>query len=70
MTPPNLRQIALAALQTRGLLSAFSPAAVHEAETAIPDSAEAGPLHDLRGLLWFSIDNDDTRDLDQLSFAE
>ena len=70
MTPPNLRQIALTALQTRGLLSAFSPAALHEAETAIPDPAEPGPLHDLRELLWFSIDNDDTRDLDQLSFAE
>ena len=70
MTPPNLRQIALAAMQTRGLLSAFSPAALHEAETATPDPTEAGPLHDLRGLLWFSIDNDDTRDLDQLSFAE
>lgn len=70
MTPPNLLQIALTALQTRGLLSAFSPAALHEAETALPDPAEAGPVHDLRGLLWFSIDNDDTRDLDQLSFAE
>jgi VacB/RNase II family 3'-5' exoribonuclease len=27
-------------------------------------------VHDLRDLFWFSIDNADTRDLDQLSFAE
>ncbi|HKH45566.1 MAG TPA: RNB domain-containing ribonuclease [Thermoanaerobaculia bacterium] len=27
-------------------------------------------VHDLRELFWFSIDNVDTRDLDQLSFAE
>ena len=27
-------------------------------------------MHDLRGLLWASIDNDDSLDLDQLTFAE
>jgi len=52
-------------------MSHFSPAALEEAEV----HRRAGPrpigeVRDLRQLAWFSIDNDDTRDLDQLSVAE
>jgi len=55
----------------RGLLPDFSPAVL--AETAAVASAAAetdSSIRDLRGLLWCSIDNDDSRDLDQLSVAE
>jgi exoribonuclease-2 len=53
----------------RGLLPDFSPAAL--AETARIVGAPSLPsARDLRDRLWVSIDNDDSRDLDQLSVAE
>ena len=55
----------------RGLLPEFSPAALAETKTIPGPAREADPsIRDLRGLLWASIDNDDSRDLDQLSVAE
>ena len=54
----------------RGLLPDFSDA-VHAQLSAITSPAhDSGPgVRDLRNLLWASIDNDDSRDLDQLSAA-
>jgi exoribonuclease R len=38
---------------------------------ALREGVETGPgVRELRDLAWVSIDNDDTRDLDQLSVAE
>ena len=55
----------------RGLLPAFTPEALREAQAARGTGPERnGDIRDLRRLTWFSIDNDDTRDLDQLSVAE
>ncbi len=55
----------------RGLLPDFSPAAIAETEALSRAPTAEGPgVRDLRGLLWASIDNDTSRDLDQLSVAE
>ena len=68
---PTLLQIAHRAMRERGLLPEFSPAALAEAAATRPPPLDAGAeLRDLRGLPWVSIDNDDSRDLDQLSVAE
>ena len=71
MSSPSLHQLAAEAMRARGLLPDFSPAALQEAAAADDNAAAAqrGDIRDLRGLTWFSIDNDDTRDLDQLSVA-
>lgn len=52
----------------RGLLPDFSAAVLAETRS-ITRAATDGSVRDLRGLLWASIDNDDSRDLDQLSVA-
>ncbi len=67
----RLRAIAIRAMRERGLDPDFSAAAIAQAEQA-PGTPEPGPVapRDLRAWLWCSIDNDDSRDLDQLSVAE
>jgi exoribonuclease-2 len=71
MTPVDLHRIAVEAMRARGLLPVFAPQALREAEAArVARPGRAGDIRDLRQLPWFSIDNDDTRDLDQLSVAE
>ena len=66
-----LQRIAHRVMMERGLLPDFSVQAVaelnriHEAVTNNEESTR-----DLRNLIWCSIDNDDSRDLDQLSVAE
>lgn len=54
-------------MRERNLLPDFSADSMRQAE-AIPGPA-AAEVMDLRSLLWVSIDNDDSRDLDQLSVS-
>jgi VacB/RNase II family 3'-5' exoribonuclease len=66
-----LRNIARRAMIDRGLLPDFSPEALAELEGIQPSAAANGEaLRDLTRLVWASIDNDDSRDLDQLTVAE
>src|SRR4051812_48378209 len=62
----DLKQIARQAMIERGLLPDFSAPALAEA-AALHESAKANAadVRDLRSLLWCSIDNDNSRDLDQ-----
>jgi VacB/RNase II family 3'-5' exoribonuclease len=66
-----LRSIARRAMLERGLLPEFSVAAQQQTEAISAAATPAGhEIRDLRALLWASIDNDDSRDLDQLSVAQ
>jgi len=72
-----LQNIAHRVMLERGLLPDFSSEALAELQrlqhpAATDGEAAKGPLviRDRRDLLWASIDNDDSRDLDQLTVAE
>jgi exoribonuclease R len=78
MTDKNDRQhrslsqtIAHRAMVERGLLSDFSPQALAKLDGIHgPATGAEKSTRDLRNFIWCSIDNDDSRDLDQLTFAE
>ena len=67
----QLRAIAVAVMRARGLEPDFpSPALAEVAALCGPPKETALATRDLRGRPWCSIDNDESRDLDQLSVAE
>jgi len=66
-----LREIAHRAMREWDLLPDFSNEALTElGQLQIPSPTNGEPVRDMRGLSWASIDNDDSRDLDQLTLAE
>ena len=67
----DLARIAAQAMVARGLAAEFSSESLQQlASLAGPSHETAGAIRDLRHLLWCSIDNDESRDLDQLSVCE
>lgn len=67
----DLAAIAHRAMLERGFAPDFAPGVLAEVEALDSGVAGAdGAIQDLTGLPWFSIDNDDSRDLDQLSVSE
>jgi VacB/RNase II family 3'-5' exoribonuclease len=67
----ELKAIAHDAMLERGLLPEFSPAVIAQVRQIKEAATASGAaVRDLRGLSWASIDNDDSRDLDQLTVAE
>ncbi len=66
-----LQNIANRAMLERGLLPEFSADALAQlAMIKAPAAMDSEPIRDRRDLLWTSIDNDDSLDLDQLTIAE
>lgn len=71
-TEINLVDLAKSAMLERGFLVDFSKDVDNELKAINEKTiqAESGQIQDMRDKLWFSIDNDDSKDLDQLTFIE
>ncbi len=66
-----LSHLADQAMVSFGLEPVFSPEALRQLEKLTgPAQDPPGSLKDMTGMLWCSIDNDDSRDLDQISVGE
>jgi len=71
--PINLQAIARQVMQARGFNPDFPPEAqqqLAEIRAHPPQLVPSDRVHDLRKLLWSSIDNDTSKDLDQIEVAE
>ncbi|HUH66423.1 MAG TPA: ribonuclease catalytic domain-containing protein, partial [Syntrophales bacterium] len=65
-----LREIARRSMIEKGLLPDFSPEVTAELSAIKTHAANYGEVRDLTEMPWASIDNDDTRDIDQLTVAQ
>jgi VacB/RNase II family 3'-5' exoribonuclease len=66
----ELKRLAGDAMRAHGLAPDLPPAAVAQANAATLAAESGSEIRDLRSLLWSSIDNDDSLDLDQIEVAE
>lgn len=67
----DLTTLAKQSMLERHLIPDFPPAVIKQIDqissSALPKESH---IQDLRQLLWFSLDNDESRDLDQITFAK
>src|SRR6202161_3763022 len=69
----DLQQTAKEIMQQRGFQPDFPPQGpqqLADLKAHPPQVSAAGDIRDLRNLFWSSIDNDTSRDLDQIEVAE
>ena len=70
MLTQDLRNVARQAMIDAGFAPDYTPEMTAELRDIGKHPDGGAALKDLRNLLWSSIDNDDTRDLDQIEYAE
>lgn len=70
MLTQDLREVARQAMINAGFSPDYTPEMTAELRNIGKRPDAGAPLRDMRNLLWSSIDNDDTRDLDQIEYAE
>ena len=68
--PAMLRETAAEAMRENGFVPAFPPEVIREVARLEDPVAAADGIRDLRQLPWSSIDNRESRDLDQVEVAE
>src|ERR1035438_1366986 len=68
--PLDLNARAHQAMLDAGFQPDFPPEVVREAQAQKPAMVSGTAARDLRSLLWSSIDNDSSRDLDQVEYVE
>lgn len=66
----DLARLATEIMKERGLEPEFSAEELQQLTTINHPASSSSGYQDLRSMLWCSIDNDDSRDLDQLTYAE
>src|SRR5215207_7902187 len=73
LTTSELNELAVEAMSDNGFMPDFPPDVTEAAlffENNKPNFSADSPLRDLRHLLWSSIDDASSRDLDQVEYVE
>lgn len=71
LSTSELSELAFQAMIENGFVPNFPPKIIEAAEKlSLPKFSETAEIKDLRSLLWSSIDDASSRDLDQVEFAE
>jgi exoribonuclease-2 len=73
ISKPDLRAIAIRAMINAGLVTDFPTEVIRAAQAMVETGSEIkapAAVRDTRELLWSSIDNNESRDLDQVAYVE